>query len=64
MSIAELMRSSGVSSRLYHDFLRPLLLAMLFAPPEVSLLWAMLCCSVFADELGVCAGSAWEDEAA
>jgi uncharacterized protein with NAD-binding domain and iron-sulfur cluster len=34
MSVADLMKSNGVSERLYCDFLEPLLLAMLFAPPE------------------------------
>eukprot|EP00802_Teleaulax_amphioxeia_P012136 Tamp_12174.p1 GENE.Tamp_12174~~Tamp_12174.p1 ORF type:complete len:603 (+),score=105.20 Tamp_12174:1-1809(+) len=34
MSVADLMKSNGVSPQLYKDFLEPLLLAMLFAPPE------------------------------
>ena len=34
MSIADLMKRNGVSQALYRDFLEPLLLAMLFAPPE------------------------------
>ena len=34
ISVAELMRTSGVSPLLYRAFLAPLLLATLFAPPE------------------------------
>ena len=34
MSVADLMKSNGVSPQLYKDFLEPLLLAMLMAPPE------------------------------
>ena len=36
MSVADLMKANGVSPPLYRDFLEPLLLAMLFAPPERS----------------------------
>merc|ERR1719301_434264 len=43
----ELFREFGVSERLYREFLRPLLLVGLFAPPEELSAAAVLSCLYF-----------------